>query len=312
MMYFPYLRGKQFELILLREQAKFLANNRQVPIIAPVRQDTTQLQKAIEALNTEHAEHVVIINPNAGDHAEDYSPILELLQTLPENGSTITGIRLNYETQNTDVAHFLRKLPTKRVALVHAGYQNFSFLKQQLASLGISPAYNIYLTNPGNRYRREFNSNSVIIEDGFRQMRNRDYPSLEFFSDLHLTYRTLGYQHFGDYLTIGEQYREGGGPAYAVALHLTYVNHADDGAVWIKHYVSDSNDGPSDPGIKAKEALDKLAKECGSHSCVLPQTEALRILLDYQSRNHYPGLGMFKKLSMWHHLCVMANTAVSH
>ena len=139
-------------------------------------------------------------------------------------------------------------------------------------------------------------------------MRNRDYPPMEFFSDLHLTYDTLGYENFGDYLTIGEQYREGGGPAYAVALHLTYRNQEDDDAVWIKHYVSDSNDGPSDPGIKAKEALDKLASEWTSGSSLLPYTEPLRILLDYQSRNHYPGLGIFKKLSMWHHLCVMADS----
>lgn len=96
-MYFPYFRGKQFELILLREQADFLAKHLQVPIIAPVRSNTKQLEKAIDALNNESAQHIIILNPSAGDHANDPSTIFTLLNSPSAGPSTITGIKLTYE-----------------------------------------------------------------------------------------------------------------------------------------------------------------------------------------------------------------------
>lgn len=306
-MYFPYFRGKQFELILLREQAEFLATNHQVPIIAPVRSNTKQLEKSIIALNDRNVQHVVIMNPSAGEHAHDHSAICTLLQSVPTNSSTITGMKLTYDLTEEQIQDLLNTLPTKSFALIHAGYQNYAWLQAELNNRQLTPKFNIFLTIPGRLYINAFATNSVVIRDGFQLMRNRDYPPEEFFSDLHITYRRDGFDHFGDYLTIGEQYKEGGGPAYAVAIHLTYVNADDENAIWIKHYISDSNFDTSDLANKAKEALTKLANEHQAQVSQLPHTSALNELLAYQARNHFPGLGMLKKLSMWHHLQVVAS-----
>jgi len=46
-MYYPYLRGKQYELILLRENAKLMKDASMVPIIEPVKKNLTSLNKAI-------------------------------------------------------------------------------------------------------------------------------------------------------------------------------------------------------------------------------------------------------------------------
>lgn len=311
-MYFPYFRGKQFELILLREQAEFLAANYQVPIIAPVRSNTKQLEKAINTLNDKVAQHIVIMNPSAGEHADDHSAICDLLQSIPANSSTITGIKLTYNLTEEHIRNLLDTLPAKPFALIHAGYQNHTWLLGELTLRQLTPTFNIFLTNPGRLYKNTFLTNSVVIRDGFQLMRNRDYPPEEFFSDLHITYDRDGFDHFGDYLTIGEQYKEGGGPAYAVAIHLTYLNINDENAIWIKHYISDSNFDTSDPANKAKEALTKLVKEHQAHNSQIPNTPALDELLNYWARNHFPGLGMLKKLSMWHHLCVMASARSSN
>ena len=310
-MYFPYFRGKQFELILLREQSEFLANNQQVPIIAPVRSNTKQLEKAVEALNVKSAQHVLILNPSVGDHANDPSAIFTLLNQLPADHSTITGVKLTYDISEVQIDEILSSLPTKKFALIHAGYQNHAWLTALLQSKQLEPTFNIFLKNAGLQYRDAFRLGSVVVRDGFQQMRNRDYPPEEFFSDLHLSYKHDGYEHFGDYLTIGEQYREGGGPAYAVAVHLTYLNAGDANTIWIKHYVSDSNFDTSDPGNKTREALAKLFGEKQSSAFQLSTTPALRELLDYQARDHFPGLGMLKKLSMWHHLDVVASACSS-
>jgi putative ATP-binding protein len=310
-MYFPYFRGKQFELILLREQAEFLATNHQVPIIAPVRSNTKQLEKSINALNDKNATHIVIMNPSAGEHANDHSTICTLLQSVPTDSSTITGIKLTYDLAEEQIQDLLNALPTESFALIHAGYQNYAWLQAELNDRQLTPKFNIFLTNPGRLYKNAFAMNSVVIRDGFQLMRNRDYPPEEFFSDLHITYGGEGFDHFGDYLTIGEQYKEGGGPAYAVAIHLTYVNADDENAIWIKHYISDSNFDTSDPANKAKEALTKLANEYQTQTFQLPHTYALNELLAYRARNHFPGLGMLKKLSMWHHLQVVASIDVT-
>jgi hypothetical protein len=311
-MYFPYFRGKQFELILLREQAEFLAINHQVPIIAPVRSNTKQLEKSIIALNDKFAQHIVIMNPSAGEHANDHSAICALLQSVPTNSSTITGIKLTYDLTEEQIQVLLNALPTESFALIHAGYQNYACLQAELSNRQLTPKFNVFLTNPGRIYKNTFATNSVVIRDGFQLMRNRDYPPEEFFSDLHITYDRDGFDHFGDYLTIGEQYIEGGGPAYAVAIHLTYLKADDENTIWIKHYISDSNFDTSDPANKAKEALDKLFVEQQSSSFPIPTTPALQELLNYQACNHFPGLGMLKKLSMWHHLCVMASARSSN
>lgn len=310
-MYFPYFRGKQFELILLREQAKFLKDKQQVPIIAPVRLNTKQLEKTISALNDESAQHIIILNPSAGDHASNPSSILALLNSLSAGHSTITGIKLTYDIDEAKLKDILNTIPTSEFALIHAGYQDHTWLDNELQAMGLTPKFNIFTKKAGLQYRSTFSANSVEIRDGFQQMRNRDYPPEEFFSDLHLTYKDDGYDHFGDYLTIGEQYKDGGGPAYAVAVHLTYINSFDANAIWIKHYISDSNSDTSDPGNKAKEALTKLFNEAQSPSFQIPTTPALQELRNYQARNHYPGLGMLKKLSMWHHLSVVALTNLS-
>ena len=306
-MYFPYFRGKQFELILLREQATFLKDNQQVPIIAPVRSNTKQLEKSIKALNEKSAKHVVIINPTAGEHANDHSAISTLLQSLPRESSTITGIKLTYDITEEQIQHLLEDLPTESFALLHAGFQNHTWLSAELTSKHLTPSFNIFLTKAGHQYRNAFAHDSVVIQDGFQLMRNRDYPPEEFFSDLHTTYHRDKFDHFGDYLTIGEQYKEGGGPAYAVAIHLTYLNTDDENTIWIKHYISDSNFDTSDLANKAKEALDKLTNEHQTHTLRVPITPALHELLAYRARNHFPGLGMLKKLSMWHHLHVVAS-----
>ncbi len=307
-MYFPYFRGKQFELILLREQAKFLKDKQQVPIIAPVRSNTKQLEKTISALNDESAQHIIILNPSAGDHASDPSSIFTLLNSLSAGHSTITGVRLTYDIDEAKLKQILSTIPTSEFALIHAGYQNHTWLATELKSMQLTPKFNIFTKTAGRQYRNTFSANSVVIDDGFQQMRNRDYPPEEFFDDLHLRYNQDGYNHFGDYLTIGEQYKDGGGPAYAVAVHLTYINKSDANAIWIKHYISDSNSDTSDPGNKAKEALAKLANEAQSPAFQIPMTPALKELLGYQARDHYPGLGMLKKLSMWHHLSIVAST----
>ena len=107
---------------------------------------------------------------------------------------------------------------------------------------------------------------------------------------------------FGDFLMVGDDYNEGGGPAYAVAIHLTYIDPNEDDAMYIYHFVSTSNNTPTDPAGKFGQALQKLIDKLDSGNSMLFQGEAIKEFRELHAKGHFPGLGYVKKLSMKHHL----------
>src|SRR3546814_16744241 len=83
-------------------------------------------------------------------------------------------------------------------------------------------------------YRKHFDqSTRILVRDGFKRQRNADYPAMEEFSDLHVTYGDHGMAGFGDFLIVGDVYSEGGGTAYAVAIHLTFIDPDKDDVIYI-------------------------------------------------------------------------------
>jgi hypothetical protein len=131
------------------------------------------------------------------------------------------------------------------------------------------------------------------------------------FSELYLTYKTdLGCQGFGDFLMVGSDFNEGGGPAYAIAIHLTYVDPDADSGVARKHYVSDEVDTPKNPGGKYLQALKKLYNDVTAPGSLIFRSDAVEEYLQFYENNHFPGLGYTKKLSMQHHLELMAHVLI--
>jgi len=138
-------------------------------------------------------------------------------------------------------------------------------------------------------------------------MKNAEYPPVETFSDLHVTYPEQGMDGYGDFLTVGDNYSEGGGPAYAVAIHLTFIDSDQDAAMFIYHFKSDTNDTPTDPAGKFAQALSKLIAKLDSGDSNLLETSAVLEFRDLHERGHFPGLGYVKKLSIKHHLETLAS-----
>lgn len=67
-MYFPYLRGKQFELIALRELVSLPLNPEKiVPIVEPVKQGLKTVSTALKALRPLNVQIQLIINPQVGE-----------------------------------------------------------------------------------------------------------------------------------------------------------------------------------------------------------------------------------------------------
>lgn len=304
-MYYPYLRGKQYELILLRENSKLLSSAKMTPIIEPVKNNLAPLEKAIESLVNENVHFILIINPKNGDFKDNTAQLLSLVNAKLNNyNEYCLGYIVNADTKLTDIESFLNNNKDKNIAFIHNGYPKAKELGELLNRFD-NIKKNIFLEDQ-ILYRRQFNKKDVkkvLIKDGFNKNINKNYPDVEQFSELHLTYSELGMDGFGDFLIVGDEYSESGGPAYAVAIHLTYIN--EDEVMFIRHFISDTTNTPTDPAGKFAEALNKLVERVENDKLIY-KSRAYKQFKDFHDRGHFPGLGVVKKLSMQHHLETLA------
>jgi hypothetical protein len=306
-MYYPYFRGKTYELICIRENADLMASAKFVPIIEPVRESLGGLRRALDAVEEAGGQAVLVMNPRYGDWSDDSSEIRELAMERAKSSSVLPGILLDERTTVDDAIQLGGLSNGTSVAIVHAGYSDARRLADELRPLS-SQITHVFLEDQCSRlYRRQFDgANRILLRDGFKRRKNKDYPSVESFSDLHVTYEEDKMDGFGDFLVVGDEYSETGGPAYAVAIHLTFIDPDRLNEMLIYHFKSDSISSPKNPGGKFKEALKKLVgcfADGGSNIC---ETEAMKVFITLHEKEHFPGLGTVKKLSMNHHIETLA------
>ena len=300
-MYFPYLRGRQFELIALRELVeKDVLGSKVTPIIEPVKLSST-LVKTIETYVANNKQLAIITNPKVGSFKRDIEDKKNqklkesLYANLKENDNILF---FNLLRRNSKLETFLKKYSHNMGTICNdkdaiPTYEKY-FAKEDVK-------YNLIPDESG--FRRKIRKNRVLLEDRFnKQPRNNDYIGVddEPFSEDHLFYLEDGYVGFADYSVVGEEYNETGFAPYAVAIHIVYFD--TDDSLRVKHFVSDSNDDISDPAGKFQEALSKLVEWNENKQL---DTVAMNEFEDLYRREAYPGLGTVKKLSIMHHLELM-------
>lgn len=308
-MYHPYFRGKQFELITVREMAQLLADKKFVPVIEPVREALGGLKKTLSAVCDAGGRAIVIVNPDHGDHQDDGKSITHLLRDGYIGTANIAaGILLRNDMTVDDVMACYNHHADHHPVLVHSGFTAPKVLAAELED-SMASLTNVFVEDHARLlYRKHFDqSTRILVRDGFNRQRNADYPAMEEFSDLHVTYHDLGMAGFGDFLIVGDVYSEGGGPAYAVAIHLTFIDPDKDDMMYIYHFVSDTKDTPTDPAGKFAQALGKLVTKLDSGTSNILETNAIQEFRDLHAKGHFPGLGYVKKLSMKHHIETLAH-----
>lgn len=303
-MYFPYLRGKQYELIALRELSQSLGERKVIhPIIEPVRDSISTLRLTIEQLKEHEVAFTIIINPKVGDFDSDHDQVIEIInQHVGEYGNFLVGVLIKPTTNLGYINSLLDGIEYDYpLNMIHKGrFPDMDRLEDFINEKDI--VYNLF-SDPTiiRRYRRIIDySTKVVLSDPFNSKRtNADYAETpdEFFSDEHNFYEEDGFAGFADYVTIGDDYSDSGFAPYAVAIHLTYEKDTDQ--IWIRHFVSDSNEDYTDVPGTYREALEKLIDYINENNI---QSEACDEFRDHYNEGHYPGLGSVKKLSIKHHL----------
>lgn len=304
-MYFPILRGRQFELLALREcVSKNILSNKIIPIVEPVKVSPTYI-KTVDSFITAGKPIAIIRNPQVGSWLKD----------LKKESNAKIRKKAGEQLQDTNVISSFYVTPSLRTNVEFAAENGISI--DSLILICNNPEYvnnyeevisdNIPLYNvvpDKGDFRRRIRHNRVMCEDHFpKQTRNIDYSDIEseFFSSDHLYYADDGYEAFSDYSVVGEEYSETGFAPYAVAIHIVYFDKKKN--LRIAHFVSDSNDDISDPARKFAEAVGKLVEW---NKIMKMDTVGIREFEATYHNKTYPGLGVAKKYSIMHHLELMS------
>lgn len=302
-MYYPYLRGKQNELIALRDLlSEGLLSETITPIIEPTQASST-LRLALSAFADAKRHLAVIQNPKATVYQPFDDPEI---QKIKNQEFFIPAVLLG----DADDTSLIKEFTNRKIMVIIPEkvkqQPDLKLLHGQQINV-IHPASSLY-----SRYRGE---GKVRLTDGFNKLpRNADYVngSDEFFSADHLYYQTDGLTGFSDYSTIGADFIDSGFAARAVAIHIVYFNDNDE--LYVKHFVSDSNEDISDPAGKFSEALKHLVDWYQSpefdHS--KNNSSALKKFEQMYKSGVYSGLGILKRLSLEHHLEIMGRYLQNH
>ena len=294
-MYFPYLRGRQYELIALRELADLnLIGNKIMPIIEPVSPSST-LISTVNKLVSKRLKFGIIANPKVGTFGKKEEKYLsECIESIFKS----TPFFIVDDTVK-DFFKYVGK-PISECGFI---FTRKDYIKEYSNLIEEASEIPMFTLMPDEGfYRRSIHFNRVLLHDSFEaQPRNSDYSdNAELFSEDHLYFQDDGYVGFSDYLTIGEKYNEGGFLPYCVVIHITYLD--EQNRVFIKHFKSDSNDDTNDPAGKFYEALSKFVEWNKENRL---NTYAARELERLYQEGLYPGLGTVKKLSLMNHIELM-------
>ncbi|WP_372028966.1 sce7725 family protein [Pseudomonas kurunegalensis] len=293
-MYYPILRGKQFELIALRELAERLNPESVTPVIEPVRNNLKPLITTIDCLHSKGITPIIVTNPSLGDFARSQTDLSQELQSLAKDKFT-PCIKVSTKHKATDET--LRKI-NGETALYIEGSADKSFIalsndaKLTLINTDKLP------TNALSQFK-----NIVVYKNSFnKQVRNADYEELSFYSNAHIEFNN--YKNavgFGDFTILSEDYIESGGPAYVVTIHLSYIDDEEFDSMFVRHFSSFDDESPTNPGGKFSDALSKLITYVSDNPKKFYQSTGLDGLLDLGTKP-FPGLGVVKKLSLKHHI----------
>lgn len=307
-MYYPYLRGKQFELLALREfSSEFKNNHTIVPIIEPVKKQVNGLNAAALSMIENGMKFAVILNPSDGDyrHTGIDNDILMSLTALTDDRDNWIPAYIYKHNGKTLLDHAKQNNLSNLMIIFPSGADvNDEELMEFLSKDEVAFVVSGNLSNNRSARGRLLRLGKALIslEDRFNERpRNADYANEvdEIFSEDFAYYKNDGLAGFADYTPMAKDFIEGGMLPYAIAIHLTYQKSDDQ--IFVHHFVSDNNFDQSNIRGKFHEAAVKIAPFFNNNG--LYHTSAVdELIRRAESDDGYPGLGYIKKLSVKNHL----------
>lgn len=305
-MYYPYLRGKQFELLALREFVTNYAGTCHVfPIIEPVKSSFNSMKLAIKKLNEVNVSFALIINPKKGELVGKFETVLTELDEVLSEAIWTPAYIVDYRNSKGILGHIIEQSYSSVMLICDESVDTNQAAFKQL--LEMDQVTKVVFADNNRSFKRELSrlqKEAIRIDDKFNaQKRNSDYENIpeEQFSEEVFYYKEDNFAGFSDYTVLSSDYIEGGMLPVTLAIHFTYQKNNE---IWIRHFVSDTNDGISNIQLKFAEAAIKAIQFFDELSYT---NNALEELNRYFKTEQYPGLGVLKKLSIKSHLELINN-----
>lgn len=304
-MYFPYLRSKQFELIALREFAIQYPNTEQIiPIIEPVKSTFNGLTTAARIMFEQNLRFALVLNPADGDFKRITKDILSEISILSENMEKWIPTFL-YQNNGETILSAIQDQELNNVMVI---FKNGIDISDSILNF-LSHSQIQYIVNgdPNSRITMRRlslleNKRIIRLDNCFaEQPRNVDYLNIpeDKFTEQHRFYSDDHFYGISDYTALPKDFIDGGMLPYAVAIHMTYEKNQDE--IYVRHFVSDTNDDQSNIQRKFFEAATKLKYFFTDRT----KTTAINELITLLDDEKYPGLGVIKKLSIKNHIELM-------
>lgn len=297
-MYFPILRGRQNELLAIRELQEVDALQNITPIIEPVKVSSTLLS-VLEQFKKADKELILIANPKVGSFEKEIFQAPLMVQKIKDVLSGQDCLIKGIYCENINVIDVLNKEEN-----CCAYFLNVSCREKYITLCdSISPKYTI-LPASNSRLSRIAKGEIIFIENAFQpQQRNLDYRKHEedFLTEELFYFNQNDVKGFSDYSIVGEDYAEGGFLPKVVALHLVHLN-ASKNQLFIRHFTSDESEESKDIAYKYHMALEKLLEWVDQNNQLIHNTSALDEMRNIYKEGHFPGLGAAKKHAIKHHL----------
>ncbi|MTD42029.1 sce7725 family protein [Erwinia sp. CPCC 100877] len=279
-MYYPYFRGKQFDLFALTAllEANRLST-RIRPIIEPVKQSKALL-KFLNTAQTKAQPFYLVQNPQAGEFLTAAGA--EMLSSLDAKKALILDQPLETLTQ-----------PASLLVIQQATPALASDWQMNLCKVLIPEEFRLLQKVTGEK---------ILSQDVFTRLPKAEYYAAcpdELFSTAHLTFQKRGFVGFSDFSIDSRIYYEHGYPTKRLSLHLVYFEAEQ---LRIHHFLS-SEEAPTQ---KDKFFELMIAVQEWLVAGRLPQTLGLELLLDAWTVGKFPGMGVMRKAAVMHHLELMS------
>lgn len=315
-MYFPYLRGRQNELLCLRELLDAgKLSSKVIPIIEPVKFSSTLFSTLTKFIEMGH-QVIVIRNPEVGSFRKESGDMIKNIEKESDEKKkekirkTLEGYKEVWNNPQIQKAYLVdddvismvreKKLDAKDVVMINIKKGNYRYYEEY----GEEIIGKYTVVPKGGDFEDIIEDDIIILEDSYRKAkRNIDYienPD-ELFSRNHIVYKKRGFVGFSDFSMVGNDFDESGFVPLAIAIHIMYFGNRDE--LKIHHFVSESNESISDPARKFEEAMNKLVN--WENFDIIPKTIGLDNLIECYNIGKFPGLGVIKKYSLMHHIQMM-------
>ncbi|MGX7149884.1 sce7725 family protein [Enterococcus ureasiticus] len=280
-MYYPYFRGKQFDLLALTTLVeKNRLSTHILPIIEPVK-NSNALKKFIDLFQRENQPFYLIQNPQTGDFLTKEGVLY--LNALSLEKAVI--VEQPIETLSEEPHLFVIGDSTPALQSDWQANQTKVLIPKEF------------------RLLQKIKGEKILSQDVFTRLPKTSFyqecPD-EFFSDTHLTFKKSGFVGFSDFSIDSRIYYEHSYPSKILSLHLVYF---ENDSLRIHHFLS-TEEAPTQKD-KFFELMDEIS-EWKNKLCGENLTLGIELLLAAVSNDKFPGMGVMRKAAVMHHMELMS------